>query len=399
MKTENLYINKEDCCGCEACAQVCPMQIIELSADSEGFLYPNIESDQKCIDCKKCIKVCPVKSSIRHNLPIIAGFGGSMNNSQDIKSSSSGGFATLISRRFIHDGGVVYGVRYSADFNKVVYSKATKEEQLEKFRSSKYVQAEKNNIFQSVKADLAASIPVLFIGLPCEISGLYNFIGYDDPKLFTAALICHGPTSQKVHKEFCDSISINKKINYFSVREKITGWKPYYLKVGFSDGSEYVKPFKGTDYEVAFQYLKRPSCSSCRYKYGDKLFGSISDITLGDFHSANKKSSVFNPWGTSQLCVHTNKGKFLANLLDESNCNKFNVPKDSFLSGNIAFIKPIKKPKFRNLFSYTFVDKSLYDACKLPAIQIHLKILSIKKRLFSMANNLILKVVKNKIRE
>ena len=44
------------------------------------------------------------------------------------------------------------------------------------------------------------------------------------------------------------------------------------------------------------------------------------------------------------------QGKFLANLLDESNCNKFNVPKDSFLSGNIAFIKPIKNQNLEIFF-------------------------------------------------
>ena len=34
---------KKDCCGCGACANVCPKNCIELKSDKEGFLYPKIE--------------------------------------------------------------------------------------------------------------------------------------------------------------------------------------------------------------------------------------------------------------------------------------------------------------------------------------------------------------------
>ena len=55
-----LYENKKDCCGCAACASVCPQDAICMEEDREGFLYPQI-NEQKCIKCKKCVKVCPVK--------------------------------------------------------------------------------------------------------------------------------------------------------------------------------------------------------------------------------------------------------------------------------------------------------------------------------------------------
>ena len=35
-------LNKSDCCGCSACANICPKRAIEMMADEEGFLYPNI---------------------------------------------------------------------------------------------------------------------------------------------------------------------------------------------------------------------------------------------------------------------------------------------------------------------------------------------------------------------
>ena len=51
--------NKQDCCGCSACAQRCPKQCITMAEDEEGFLYPQVDTS-KCVDCHLCEKVCPV---------------------------------------------------------------------------------------------------------------------------------------------------------------------------------------------------------------------------------------------------------------------------------------------------------------------------------------------------
>lgn len=56
MKT---IIDKERCCGCEACRQICPMKCIEMKEDEEGFMYPFIQ-EEVCINCDRCIRVCPV---------------------------------------------------------------------------------------------------------------------------------------------------------------------------------------------------------------------------------------------------------------------------------------------------------------------------------------------------
>ena len=51
-------INKDKCCGCGACMQVCPRSCIKMSSDSEGFLYPLVDS-VNCIKCGLCEQVCP----------------------------------------------------------------------------------------------------------------------------------------------------------------------------------------------------------------------------------------------------------------------------------------------------------------------------------------------------
>ena len=55
-----LFESKEDCCGCNACMNICPKSAIEMQRDEIGFFYPAI-NEEKCIRCYQCIKVCPLK--------------------------------------------------------------------------------------------------------------------------------------------------------------------------------------------------------------------------------------------------------------------------------------------------------------------------------------------------
>ena len=57
---EKLYINKEDCCGCSACLNICPKHAIYMKHDEKGYLYPEIRKDS-CVNCGLCEKVCPLK--------------------------------------------------------------------------------------------------------------------------------------------------------------------------------------------------------------------------------------------------------------------------------------------------------------------------------------------------
>ena len=52
-----LYKNKEDCCGCGACVNICPRTAIYMEEDEYGFLYPRID-ENKCVRCQRCKTVC-----------------------------------------------------------------------------------------------------------------------------------------------------------------------------------------------------------------------------------------------------------------------------------------------------------------------------------------------------
>ena len=58
--TPKIFESKEECCGCYACANVCPKEAITMYEDKEGFAYPIIDNDL-CVGCNNCVRVCPVK--------------------------------------------------------------------------------------------------------------------------------------------------------------------------------------------------------------------------------------------------------------------------------------------------------------------------------------------------
>ena len=59
------------CVGCRSCEQICPKQAIAFKENSEGFLYPYVQSN-KCVDCSLCMKRCPIAENRnnRTNVPI-----------------------------------------------------------------------------------------------------------------------------------------------------------------------------------------------------------------------------------------------------------------------------------------------------------------------------------------
>ena len=56
---------KEKCCGCGVCANICNLNACKMVSDNEGFLYPEIIAD-KCVHCKKCESSCPILNGKKH---------------------------------------------------------------------------------------------------------------------------------------------------------------------------------------------------------------------------------------------------------------------------------------------------------------------------------------------
>ena len=133
-------IDKKQCMGCMACKNACPKNAITIEEDKKtGFLYPKID-EEKCINCGICKKVCPVENKSEENKNEIEVYA-CKNKNDDIRmKSSSGGIFTLIANHILKQNGIVFGAAFDEKFE-VIHTWTDKEEELEKFRGSKYLQS------------------------------------------------------------------------------------------------------------------------------------------------------------------------------------------------------------------------------------------------------------------
>ena len=155
------------------------------------------EVDEKvCVNCGKCKAVCPVLHCEQGHAPttVLA----EKNKNENVRAtSSSGGVFYELARKFIQNGGVVYGCILD---NEMVarHICASSEEEIEKMKSSKYVQSDMGEVMLEIRTRLLAGEKVLFSGTPCQVAGLKNYLGRDYKNLLVVDVLCHGVPSPKV---------------------------------------------------------------------------------------------------------------------------------------------------------------------------------------------------------
>ena len=314
--------DKAKCCGCSACFAACPTKAITLVRDSEGFLYPTINTE-KCIECNQCERVCPLKKN-RENVAETKDFVAIKHREKDtILKSSSGGFFTAVSDWILKNSGVVYGVCFDEHLQ-AVHVRADNHLLRNKMRSSKYLQSDLGETFQMVKEDLSKGIPVLFTGTPCQVEGIYAYLGRDYENFYTVDIICHGVPSPLMFFEHIKHIEKKRrtKVKDYKCRSKIRGWHTHTEEAFFENGKSEAGTPLLQEHKVLFYkgYILRPSCYECRFTNLKRP----SDITMGDFWGIEK---VMPEWddqiGTSMILLNTPKGENLfKNVNSDIECQK-----------------------------------------------------------------------------
>lgn len=328
------YLNivpTEDCTGCSACLNSCPIGCIVMSADEHGFRYPHVDRSS-CINCGKCESACPVLNN-RPSHPASVFYGCKHIDDEVRRHSSSGGFFYELAREFIMSDGVVFGAAFSEDYHKVVHVQASTLEELEPIRVSKYVQSEVDSSFPLVKAALGRGQRVLFSGTPCQIAGIKSFIGEVPDNLILTEVICHGVPSPKVWDIYLSGLENNhgSKVKFVTFRDKSKSWRKSDFMAMFEDGTEFRQPNSDNLYMKAFlkNLSLRPSCTRCRFK----RFTSGADLTMGDFWGSTELGNSYNDdIGISVVALNTLKGR---SFFDSAKDNLTGVVK---LSEKQAFV-------------------------------------------------------------
>lgn len=341
---------KNQCCGCSACAQACPKNCIVMQPDEEGFLYPQIDQSS-CIECGLCEKVCPMLKSPAEDTSSQPKAYAAYNKDEAIRlESSSGGVFTLLALQTLQNDGAVFGAALSADCKSVHHTMVSSEADLAKLRGSKYLQSEVGACYERAQAALRGGKPVLFSGTPCEIEGLKTFLRKDYDNLICMDLICHGSPSPKLWEKYVDYQKDQNgqmvKNAYF--RHKKYGWQEYSVKLCFENDSEYIQKLNKDPFMQMFlqNLCLRPSCYSCEFKKKNR----VSDITLADFWGSGRVCpDMDDDKGLSLVIVHSVKGgKLLEEIKGKMKLRE--VPLEDALRGNPSMTHSCNKPEKRDKF-------------------------------------------------
>lgn len=302
-----------DCVGCGACQNICPVGAIRMTADSEGFLHPEIQV-ASCTNCGVCIVHCPVSAEehrhFQEGSPLAVYAGWSMD-AETRKSSSSGGIFSELARYILEHGGYVAGAAFTEDHG-VKHQLISHLEDLPKLKKSKYLQSDIGNVFTDIQRLLHEQKYVLFVGTPCQCAGLHSYLGEKPPTLFLCDFICHGVNSPLVHRLYINEVErkMGGKVTGIDHRDKDCGWEKYQFSIwceGYKKmlGGKYSNPFlRGF---LTNLYL-RPSCFQCKFKGTDRP----TDLTLGDCWGYPGSE----PLGVSLLMIHTQAGMFLLKKME-----------------------------------------------------------------------------------
>lgn len=319
-----LFEKKEDCFGCGACENICPKNAINMYEDEQGFSYPKI-NQEICVKCGLCSKVCQIGVELQQKNTQSDECFGFKNLDSIRKKSSSGGIYTAISDEIIKAGGVCIGVIFDEFFN-VKYSIAEELSDRNKFRGSKYVQSKTGNIYKKVRDLLNKDRIVLFVGTPCQVSGLKKYLETTSThidNLLTIDMVCHGSPSPKVWKDYIDFIEKNSKgkLIEYSFRNKEHGWRGYHIKAKFNNGKIYDDNIISRTYVKLFSkdLIIRPSCFFCPYT----SLNRVGDITIGDFWGIEKIDESFTDnQGISLIIINSDKGNKIFNIIENNQKNE-----------------------------------------------------------------------------
>lgn len=307
--------DKKDCCGCNACGDVCPKGAISFAPDEEGFLYPCVDQS-KCVKCGKCLSVCPmlrVGDFSNRGFETPRSYAAAHKNLAIRFDSTSGGAFSAFAKVVYGRKGFVGGAVRKDDFS-VANFISDKRGDLSGLRSSKYEQSDARGLYSSVKDALATGRPVLVCGTPCQMVALRAFLGKDYPNLYVLDFVCRGNNSPLAARKFREWLEANagSRIVYFKQKNKELGWDKLTNKVVYANGK--IEYWTRDNSPFNYCYLRtnafcRPSCYDCRFKKVPRF----ADITLADCWGCEKKfkGELAANIGTSLVLVNNSHGEEL----------------------------------------------------------------------------------------
>ena len=327
--------DKTQCCGCTACASICPKEAITMVPDVLGFKYPEVDLS-KCIECGLCEKVCAFNDNYdkSQNLKEPEIYAARHKDIHEVETSRSGAAFIAISDYILDNGGIVYGVSYKDHF-RVVHKRAATKDERNEFKGSKYVQSDLDGIFKHVKEDLKKGYTVLFSGTPCQTAGLNSFVGKKlRENLILVDIVCHGVPGPYIWRDYLTYIEkkYKSKVAKVDFRDKSrVGWSGHIESFVFENGNKIEsKLYTNLFYK---HIMFRQSCGVCHYTN----FKRPSDITIADYWVWNKTDPNINAdnKGISLILVNTDTGSKIFETIKKKYLTTISVKKENCIQPNL----------------------------------------------------------------
>lgn len=323
----------EHCYGCGVCTAVCPVKIISLRENNEGFYSPVIDNQDKCINCGLCLKVCAFNhAEVSEISDDPAGYAGWSNTPAVRRRCSSGGIGFELGRLLIEKGYKAIGARYNPETEKAEHFIAGTVEEFLPSIGSKYIQSYTADAFAKIKKGEKYFVT----GTPCQIDSFRRYIRLRkiEDNFILMDFFCHGVPSMLVWEKYLAELKpeIGRVLN-IAWRSKLTGWQDSYSiishdisdtePINWDDDTELaewdqqtIRSSRKSEGDLFFKFFLSDDClntccyKSCKYK----MCSSAADIRIGDFWGPKYST---NQQGVSGVMALTDKGKELIGELRE----------------------------------------------------------------------------------
>lgn len=332
------------CTGCGACGSGCPKGAIHMVRNKEGFLYPQITDG--CVGCGHCTHVCPVlkQREVRSQPAVFAVW----NEDEEARAASTaGGVFSALAGYVLESGGVVFGAALDETL-RLRHIAVKNKEDLRLLRGAKPIQSELGDAYQQVQMYLSQGYLVLFSGTPCQVDGLYRFLGEHPENLLTCDFVCSGVVSPGVWAKFVESMAYIKRHRVVDVHffEKCKGERERRFRVLFEGGGTFDAPLSICQLGRGLlrRLFLRPACYHCAYANSNRT----GDLTMGLFMGLPKD---FCPQeqkaGVSLLLINSVKG---AHVFDALPLKREGRTLEEAAAGNSALRTAVAAPADRQRF-------------------------------------------------
>ena len=339
--------HQNQCAGCMACVDACPCKAIS-DIDSKKYMNAVINIE-KCIKCNACNTVCQQNHPADLRVPKkwLQGWGNDIIRI----TSSSGGFGQSVMIAALQNSFCIAACKFqNGEFR---FDLIEDKSNVSSFIGSKYVKSNPVGIYKKVKNKLKEGKKVLFIGLPCQVSSMRNFVK-DHGNLYTIDLICHGTPSVHLFQESMEEYGVVladlqsiyfRKNDRFAIRSKPKNILP--------DGVQdcYTRAFlQGICYTE--------NCYRCQYACQQR----VGDLTLGDSWGTEMKEELHK--GISLILCQNDKGRELLDMVD---FHFFPVDKLKSVEMNHQLDHPTPMPKAREKI-FKLLDKGIPFNCAVAIL-------------------------------